>query len=337
MNLCEKNGPLVSVITGTYNRPNLLKLALASTLAGSYHNFELIVSDNANSQENRAIAASFGDPRIRYRANPVNLGIAANYRAAFRELKGKYFAVLADDDLWEPDFLSRTVPVLESDSRIAVAFTDHFIIDDDGTIDFERSASESAQFGRDRLSEGISRPLIELGLLSVSIHAGAAAVFRSSSIDWNDFPLEVGGAFDLWLSYLAASSGGLAYYVPERLTRYRVHSGSGHHVGFAEVARERTFVYSRAIADGKFPGYRNEFARRRGTSHVDCGGALLRMGRIVEGGRHLLLGIADPAGLSHLVAICVRRQSRRPRRGRPDSHGAITTLHGVEHGEPHDA
>lgn len=301
------NGPLVSVITGTYNRPKLLKLALASALAGTYENFELIVSDNANSEENRTIAGSFGDPRIRYRANPVNLGIAANYRAAFRESKGKYFAVLADDDLWEPDFLHRTVPILESDSHIAVAFTDHFIIDDDGVIDLEKTASESASFGRDRLPEGVSRPLIALGLLSVSIHAGAAAVFRRDSIDWDDFPLEVGGAFDLWLSYLAARSGGYAYYVPDRLTRYRVHRESGHHTGFATVARERAFVYSRAIADGRFPEYRREFARRRGTSSIDCAGALIRTGRIVEGSRHLLHGISNPAGLSHLARAFVRR------------------------------
>ncbi|MDD1475068.1 hypothetical protein MEO41_27920, partial [Dolichospermum sp. ST_sed4] len=55
----------------------------------------------------------------------------------------------------------------------------------------------------------------------------SSAVFRKSAIDWSTYSEKVGGAYDLFLSSCLVSSGMEVFYVPERLTEYRLHSGSG--------------------------------------------------------------------------------------------------------------
>jgi len=283
--------PLVSIITGTYKRPEYLHRAIASALRSTYPRFELIVSDNGNSADNRAIVASFEDPRIRYRANPRNLGIAGNYLAAFREMRGEYFAVLADDDEWEPDFLATLVPALEPNPDVGVACCDHYIIDENGVIDLAATDRVSRHFRRDRLTEGKHDSLALLGLIWISIHMGAAALVRRSTIDFDEFPLAVQIAFDLWLCYQAGKRHAKVYYCPKRLTRYRIHSNSGSIANFAAEAKDRIFVYSRILHDKCFPEYEAQFRWMLSANHVDCGIALLKRGRLREGSHHLLRGL----------------------------------------------
>jgi GT2 family glycosyltransferase len=284
-------GPFVSIITGTYKRPEYLHRAISSALRSTYPRFELIVTDNGNSADNRAIVASFEDPRIRYRANAHNLGIAGNYLAAFREMRGDYFAVLADDDEWEPDFLATLVPVLQANPDVGVACCDHYIIDENGAIDIAATDRASRHFRRDRLTEGKYDSLALLGLIWVSIHMGAAALVRRSAIDFDEFPLAVQVAFDLWLCYQAGKRNAKVYYSPKRLTRYRIHSNSGSIANFAAEAKDRIFVYSRILHDKSFPEYEAQFRWMLSLNHVDCGIALLKRGRLREGSHHLFCGL----------------------------------------------
>jgi len=283
--------PLVSIITGTYKRPEYLHRAISSALRSTYPKFELIVSDNGNSADNRAIVASFEDPRLRYRANASNLGIAGNYLAAFKEMHGEYFAVLADDDEWEPNFLATLVPVLHANPDVGVASCDHYIIDEHGVIDTAATDRVARHFKRDRLTEGKYDSLPLLGLIWVSIHMGAAALVRRSMIDFDEFPLAVQVAFDLWLCYQAGKSHAKVYYCPRRLTRYRIHSNSGSVTNFAAEAEDRIFVYSRILDDKSFPEYQAQFRWMVTLNHVDCGIALLKRGRLREGFRHLFQGL----------------------------------------------
>ena len=67
--------PLVSVVVPTFNRSRYLAGALRSALAQTYANIEVIVSDDASTEDvYRTTVAGFSDPRIKYVRNPVNLG-----------------------------------------------------------------------------------------------------------------------------------------------------------------------------------------------------------------------------------------------------------------------
>ncbi|PLZ98392.1 glycosyl transferase [Fischerella thermalis CCMEE 5268] len=215
--------PLVSIITPTYNRPDYLKQALKSAISQTYQNIEIIVSDNCSPENPQAIVESFNDPRIRFSRNETNLGMLPNTIKAFKMARGKYVAALLDDDLWEEDFLAKLVPPLEANPNLVLAFCDHYVINADGTIDYELTEHCSQLFKRAELSEGIYQPFYKLGLVDQAVASAMAAVIRKDVIDWDSIPPEVGGSWDVYLTYLCCRTGMGAYYCPQKLTRYRRH------------------------------------------------------------------------------------------------------------------
>jgi glycosyltransferase involved in cell wall biosynthesis len=93
--------PLVSVVVTVYNRIRFLRFALQSILEQTFRSFEIIVTDDANSPETRSICDSFRQLKIRYRFNASPLGVAQNLRVAISQTRGRYIAILNDDDTWE--------------------------------------------------------------------------------------------------------------------------------------------------------------------------------------------------------------------------------------------
>ncbi|OKH11926.1 glycosyl transferase [Fischerella major NIES-592] len=219
----QSQTPLVSIITPTYNRPDYLKQALKSAISQTYQNIEIIVSDNCSPENPQAIVESFNDPRIRFSRNETNLGMLPNTIKAFKMARGKYVAALLDDDLWEEDFLAKLVPPLEANPNLVLAFCDHYVINADGTIDYELTEHCSQLFKRAELSEGIYQPFYKLGLVDQAVASAMAAVIRNDVINWDSIPPEVGGSWDVYLTYLCCRTGMGAYYYPQKLTRYRRH------------------------------------------------------------------------------------------------------------------
>ena len=66
--------PKISVIIPTCNRPELLKRSIASVLAQTFADFELIVVDDGMKKRAESVVSSFGDSRIRYVKNETSLG-----------------------------------------------------------------------------------------------------------------------------------------------------------------------------------------------------------------------------------------------------------------------
>lgn len=285
--MSASDAPLVSVVIATYNRPAYLRSAIASVVSGDYRNVEIIVADDLGTGANREIAARFADPRIVYHRNETNLGMAANHIHAFRNfVSGQFIAVLNDDDEWGPSFLNKLVPILVDDPGLVIAFSDHHIIDEHGRIDLAATDANTRRWGRDVLPPGVHRPFWRF-LVDMSIPVAQASVIRRSMIDWRDFPAEVGGAYDHWLGYLACQSGKACYYLPERLTRYRVHGGSNTASGSDDVSLGMTLLYSRLMAMTELAGLRSEIETRCGAAHFSRGLFLLQAGCAREARKHL--------------------------------------------------
>jgi glycosyltransferase involved in cell wall biosynthesis len=248
--------PTVTIVVPTYKRLRHLQEALPSALRQTFRDFELIVSDDGPSPEIARYVASLGDDRIRYRSNERTLGIALNNLAAFREAKGKYLANLHDDDVWEPRFLEALVPPLEADEEITVAFCDHYLIDENGRVLPERTEANSRFFRRDQLRAGRHQPFLKEVVIDLALPMGMAALFRKSILAGDDFPRRVRGGYDHWLSYLAVREGQACYYVPERLTRYRVHADSGTARGGVRNHRDALYVRSKFLQDPRLAAYR---------------------------------------------------------------------------------
>ena len=113
---------LVSIGIPTYERVDALGRALESALAQTYTNLEIVISDNASQDGTedlcRRVAAR--DSRVRYLRQEVNRGSTANFNTLFAACRGRYVAMLADDDWMDPKYVSVCLRRLLEDESLAV-------------------------------------------------------------------------------------------------------------------------------------------------------------------------------------------------------------------------
>ena len=108
--------PLVSVGVPVYNGAKVLRRALDSILSQDYSRVEIIVSDNASTDETEELCKEFSakDNRITYYRSEKNMGVVWNFNSLIQFSKGKYFMWLSCDDFCAPDYLSKCVALLEA-------------------------------------------------------------------------------------------------------------------------------------------------------------------------------------------------------------------------------
>lgn len=267
MSYAASSTPLVSVIIPTYNRPQYLQAAIASVLRQTVQDFEVIVSDDGSVENPQSLVAAFQDPRIRFRRNATNLGIAWNATQALQLAQGNYIASLNDDDLWTERFLETLITPLEQNSDLVTSFCDYAVIDENGVVHAQWTQQQSHRERRDRLVTGIYRPFWEIGVVDQAVFASCAAVFRRSVLALDELP-GAGVFWDYYLAYLACRTGQGAYYCPERLACYRRHPTSENMVSGSRDAQAKIrkgkaglYCYERFAADAPSPQIRKHFQR----------------------------------------------------------------------------
>jgi len=115
--------PLVSVVIPTYNRASLLERALRSVFNQTYNNLEIIVVDDASSDETSDVVKTIHDERVRYLRHDTNRGGSAARNTGIRAACGEYIAFLDDDDEWESVKTEEQLRILEGQNYDAVLCT----------------------------------------------------------------------------------------------------------------------------------------------------------------------------------------------------------------------
>lgn len=159
--------PRVSVVVPAYNSAWSIERTIASVLAQTMADFELIVVDDGSTDElDEAICrAAEGDRRVRV-VKQENRGLAGARNRGVREARAPLVAPLDADDVWQPEYLAATVDALDWHPESPFAFTYHYRMDEHDrplpTPEYETAPRHDF-----------------LGLLSVnSVGCGSAAVFR---------------------------------------------------------------------------------------------------------------------------------------------------------------
>jgi glycosyltransferase involved in cell wall biosynthesis len=302
----ERPAPLVSAVIPTFNRLAYLRAAIDSVLNQTLGDFEIIVHDNASAEDPTPMVAAIGDPRIWVHRNATNIGQTGNIVAACTKARGKYVAILGDDDLWQPNFLATLVPPMQEDPDIVVAFCAHDVIDEQGRLDAARTEAVNRRH-RDGISQGVHGPFVSIALIRRAICVVSGAVFRRDAVEWQAVPKDLVFNCDVYISYLAVRTGKRCYYHPDRLSQSRFMEGSASvEITASMRATEKTaraalgywdtFFRDSAVADG-----RRYFAMKRADNALRiilCGlrirgwGAALR-----EFGAFLRDGVIRPRAL----------------------------------------
>lgn len=126
--------PRVSIGLAVYNGEPYLAEAISSLLAQTYSDFELIISDNASTDQTETICRQYAaqDSRIRYSRNPTNIGGANNENQTFLLARGEYFRWAAHDDVCAPELLEKSVVVLDQNPDVVLCYSMITEIDQDG-------------------------------------------------------------------------------------------------------------------------------------------------------------------------------------------------------------
>lgn len=110
----QKQLPLVTVGLPTYNRANALSRAISSVLQQDYRNIELVISDNASTDETEELCRQLceRDSRVKYFRQERNIGPSLNFREVLTRASGEFFMWLADDDWLDHEYVGRCMEVL---------------------------------------------------------------------------------------------------------------------------------------------------------------------------------------------------------------------------------
>jgi len=303
---------LVSVIIPTYNRPAYLKEAIESAIQQTYQNIEIIVADDCGpaSAENQKIVEAFQEPRVIFRRNQTNVGVTQNFANAIKQARGKYIASLNDDDMWNKDFLEKLVPPLEANPDLALAFCDHYVIDETGAINYPETEKVSRACNRAYLKEGVYQPFCKLAIVESAVAPACAALIRKDVDDLTNIPSEVKNYYDLFLNYLCCRSGRGAYYYPDRLTRYRIHSHS-YTYSYSKKnvennirdANAHIFCFERFMEDKRLGELKPDLEKRLSQEMTSLGINLLRAKKAAEARPYLWSALSQNPSLRSIVAL----------------------------------
>ncbi|MDG2261899.1 MAG: glycosyltransferase family A protein, partial [Actinomycetota bacterium] len=128
------SAPLVTIGIPIYNGSNYLKAALSSILEEDHEHLEILIADNASTDDSLAIvsAVADGDPRVRILGSDTNRGAAWNYNRLVDEASGEYFKWAAHDDVCLPNYVSSCVGVLQTRPEVVLTYPQTSIIDSEG-------------------------------------------------------------------------------------------------------------------------------------------------------------------------------------------------------------
>ncbi|MGL5083225.1 MAG: glycosyltransferase family 2 protein [Microcoleaceae cyanobacterium] len=216
--------PKVSVCIPTFNRVQLLPLAIESVLQQTEPDWELLVCDDGSNDGTAALMSQYTDPRIRYIRHPQNIGKSNNMRSGFEAATGQYFIKFDDDDRLTSGFLEKTTTILDQYPGVDFVGTDHWIIDINNVRDQAATTENSNRWGRSNLPEGIANPLLNIIFVQQSFQIGATLFRRAVLQAVGYMRPNIQNCEDNDLLVRLALAGKQAYYLPERLMEYRVHS-----------------------------------------------------------------------------------------------------------------
>jgi glycosyltransferase involved in cell wall biosynthesis len=245
--------PLVTVIIPAFNSADDLPEALSSVREQTSDDWEVVVCDDASTDDTAAIAESFGEG-FRVVRNERNLGPAGARNRALEVARGELIALLDADDYWLPSYLEEQVRFYERCEReapgVGVVTCDALMVGADGPIE--------GTF-RDRVPFP-ARPTLAKLLVQNTIY-GSSLLPRAIAEEVGGFSPECRGTedHDLWVKVL--ERGYRPVCNPKAVAVYRLREGSlsSNPLG---MARNWQAVERLALQRGRLNWYERRIAHR---------------------------------------------------------------------------
>jgi glycosyltransferase involved in cell wall biosynthesis len=202
--------PDVSVVVPTRNRHHLLRLALFTALRQRGVDIEVIVVDDASTDDTVGTVSDLVGRGVRLLRQPVPSGVSATRNRGIDESRGEWIAFLDDDDLWAPEKLIRQLESVTAAGRTWVYAGD---VNVDGSL---RVLSASPPPSPEQVMEALPRyNPVPTGASNVMVRADVLA-------EAGPFDPELRRTED-WDMWIRLARSGPPAYVPHPLVAYRFH------------------------------------------------------------------------------------------------------------------
>jgi len=200
---------LVSIIMPAYNAAPTLRESVESVLSQTYHEWELIIIDDASTDTTMEIAKVFGenDSRLRVFTNEENKGVAASRNLGIQHASGDFIAFLDSDDIWREDKLAKQLRFMEETSAV-ISYTATAYLYEESRSNFILQAKRELNY----------KNLLRKNLMSCSSVMVRREHMRLFPIGY------MHEDYALWLD--TVKKHGIAYGLNEPLLLYRIGSKS---------------------------------------------------------------------------------------------------------------
>ena len=294
--------PRMTVVIPTYNMAGFLPIAIDSVLAQSFTDFEILVLDNASTDDTPALMARYQDPRLRYVRNAANLGLAGNVHRGCVLARGEYLTFLGADDRWMPAFLAQATAFLDREPGVALVHGPAAWIDGDG----RRFGGTGRPWARITPGPQAMLGAFGAGFCFATMVMRRAAVQATGPMDerWQE-------VIDLWL-FLRMCLAGDVGYLDDIWCEYRVHAAAMSMPMYRDnlmfrrqlAAARESFAWPRAVAMGA-GGHLRAAERHIARTAVD----VLHMSR-AAGRLQLVRNLADIARVVPTALLWPRTWAR---------------------------
>jgi glycosyltransferase involved in cell wall biosynthesis len=223
--------PKISVVVPSYNHALYLEQRLDSIINQEFQDFEVIVLDDASTDNSRKIIQTYAHhPALRFLFNETRNGSAfKQWQNGLECARGEYIWFAESDDCASPYFLSKLVPMLERDKSLGLVYCQSYLIDPSSRVfgnaiqwtdDLDRSRwrSDFVNNGPAEIRDYLSKKNTIPNASAVLIRASALR-----SIDKLDDGYELCGDWLLWIKILLQSN---IAYVANKLNYWRQYSSN---------------------------------------------------------------------------------------------------------------
>lgn len=232
--MTDESRPLVSVVIPMHNSERYVRASLESVLAQTYENIDVVLVDDASTDDSRAaLASTLEDSRVRYIRNGRNLGQFGTVNVGLAAAWGELIAVHHDDDVMLPQRLQRQAAWLAAHPEAGAVFATDLYIDPCGR-EFGRTTLPAELRGVEVLEYPVVLDtLLRYGnvFLRTPTNLVRATVYREVGAYSEEWALR--GDIEMWLRLARRGPIGL---LDEPLVQYRW----GHENESARYGRRRT-------------------------------------------------------------------------------------------------
>ena len=208
------NSPLVSVIIPAYNQAEFLAETVQSVLNQTYQKFEIIVVNDASTDNTNEVIRQFDDPRLKYIVHAENQRLSATRNTGIKASKGEIVILLDADDFFHPEKFQAHIEFLDKHPEIGVSYNARF--------ELNHSSTTIREIWRPPLSVGL-KDLI----LGFPFSPSDTVVRREWAFKVGLFDPEVGTAEDTDFPCRLALAGCQFAGIDRALNYRRYHTGRG--------------------------------------------------------------------------------------------------------------